>query len=226
MGITVCILLSSCVSTATNETVFGEIENKRLEKIKNPTRRRESKAGLVALKKALGRRAFCDVVRDEHGKPRFEKNIGIDFNISHSGSLSLAAVCDGEGNRIGVDIELVREERLDSLLRIAERYFDESEKERFCKSKNVLEFYRLWTAKEAHAKLLGVGLSKALGEKKEPSGEIFTSHFLVEHSGEKYILSVSTETDEDEEIEFVFEGDIAVSPFLMEVKNGYKRRSE
>ncbi len=214
MAVRICVLDLSGVSAVNNRKfLFGEAENKRLEKIKNPTRRHESEAGLLALEKAIGNRAFCDVVRDEYGKPRFERNIGLDFNISHSGSLSVAAVCDGEEGRIGVDIELVKEERSHSLLRIAERYFSESEKEHFCKSRDVLEFYKAWTAKEARAKLLGVGLAKALGEKKEPRRAFFTSHFLVEHLGEKYFLSLCTETGEGEEIEFVFEGDISISPF-------------
>ncbi len=213
MAVRICVLDLSCISTETSiNSVFGEAENRRIEKIKNPTRRKESEAGLLALKKALDGKSFCGIVRDEYGKPRFEKDIGLDFNISHSGRLSVAAVCDREEKRIGVDIELVKEKRLDSLLRIAERYFSESEKEHFLKSRDVLEFYKAWTAKEARAKLLGVGLAKALDEKKEPRRAFFTSHFLVENLGEKYILSLSTETGGGEEIEFVFEGDISVSP--------------
>lgn len=215
MSVRICVLDLSCVSPdKCADLGFGEAERQRLERIKNPTRRLESEAGLIALKKALAHRAFCDVVRDGYGKPRFERDVGLDFNISHSGRLSVAAVCDEDEGRIGVDIELAKsQEKTEKLFRIADRYFKETEKEIFDETKNVLDFYRLWTVKEAEAKLIGIGLSEMLGIKKECQGTFDTHSFVVEHSGKKYILSVCTENETSREIEFVFDGDISIVPF-------------
>ncbi len=213
MAVSICVLDLLSVSTEKNcIESFGEAEEKRIEAIKNPTRRQESVAGLTALKKALGNRAFCSIVRDQNGRPRFEKDMGIDFNISHSGSLAVAAVCDGNDTCIGVDIELVKTEKLQPLLRVAERYFEDTEKEKFYKTHDVLNFYKAWTAKEAKAKLLGVGLAKSLGEKKEPPRAFFTSHYLVLHSGERYVLCLCSAVDGREDIDFITEHDTSVSP--------------
>lgn len=108
----------------------------------------ESTAGLHALYLAMTE-AKLDVksaviVRLENGKPVF-RNLPYYFNISHSCGRAVCALCDKE---VGVDIEFTKKKRNFEL--IADNFFSEGERERFYASKNrQLEFYRIWTRKEA-----------------------------------------------------------------------------
>jgi 4'-phosphopantetheinyl transferase len=82
---------------------------------------------------------------------------GVQFNLSHSGSLVLCVV--GEG-AIGCDIELVKD---NAPLKVAERYFSEKEREYIAgiadMSEKCRRFYRLWTMKESYLKMGGEGIS-------------------------------------------------------------------
>lgn len=108
----------------------------------------ESTAGLHALYLAMTE-AKLDVksaviARLENGKPVF-RNLPYYFNISHSCGRAVCALCDKE---VGVDIEFTKKKRNFEL--IADNFFSEGERERFYASKNrQLEFYRIWTRKEA-----------------------------------------------------------------------------
>lgn len=214
VAVRICVLDSSVLPLPESDiTCFGKAENKRLEEIKNPARRQESRAGLLALRKAVGDRDYCDIVRDGYSKPRFERDVGLSFNISHSGNLSVAAVCDGGEKRIGVDIELVKEKSFESCLRIADRYFGESEYQKLKDSRDISEFYKVWTAREAYSKLLGKGLSWMLGNKNESVAVLSTFHFSLTYSGCEYVLCLCTENEANEEIDFILDGGIVVVPF-------------
>lgn len=97
-------------------------------------------------------------VRTQHGKPCVE-NSSIWFNLSHSGNVVAAAFAECE---IGVDIEVVRPINL----RIAERYFAESDRRYLALAESEQDrlnrFFALWTAKEAYLKRHGAGLSGGL----------------------------------------------------------------
>lgn len=103
----------------------------------------------------------------EHGRPRLKPGTHpgeIDFNLSHSGELALVAV--GRGRRVGIDVERLRPGR--NPLRVADRYFSPEEVaavKAVTPDEQPREFLRYWTAKEALAKGLGLGL-------KVPSGEL------------------------------------------------------
>ena len=81
------------------------------------------------------------------GKP-YIQNYPCYFNISHSKNLWVCAMADKE---IGVDVELVQPKNHEKLV---QKYFTEDEA-RFLASNPKEMFYQLWTAKEAHSKLLG-----------------------------------------------------------------------
>jgi 4'-phosphopantetheinyl transferase len=86
----------------------------------------------------------------------------LDFNLSHSGELALVAI--GRGLRVGVDVERLRAGR--NALRVADRYFSRAEVEAVRavpEREQPAEFLRYWTAKEALAKGLGVGLHAPIG---------------------------------------------------------------
>lgn len=79
-----------------------------------------------------------------------------EFNISHAGRW---VVCALAPTPVGIDIEQVR--AID--LGIAERYFQRAEHAalmRLTSGQRLDRFFRLWTAKEAYVKALGLGLHR------------------------------------------------------------------
>ena len=101
-----------------------------------------------------------------HGRPGLDPEThqtDLDFNLSHSGDLALVAT--GRGLRVGVDVERLRRGR--DPLRIANRYFSAAEVEAvraFPQADRPAAFLRYWTAKEALAKGLGLGLQAPIGQ--------------------------------------------------------------
>lgn len=90
------------------------------------------------------------IKRNDNGKPYFENEDNIFFNGSHSNDL----ICVGMSDRlIGVDTEFIKERKF---LDIASEYFSFKEC-KFLKSSKKLEidFFTLWTLKEAYVKKLG-----------------------------------------------------------------------
>lgn len=63
--------------------------------------------------------------------------------------------------QLGIDLELISEKR--SLTRVANRYFHEKELA-VCSNRSDLDFYRLWTLKEALAKAVCQPIAKILSE--------------------------------------------------------------
>ncbi len=103
------------------------------------------------------------IVKDDKGKPFFEKNKKCFFNISHT--KGYVAICF-DNTPIGIDIEQVRKNKMP----IAERFFHPKEVEYlkqindFClkdkRFSNIdLAFTQLWTIKEAYVKMKGKGIA-------------------------------------------------------------------
>jgi 4'-phosphopantetheinyl transferase len=85
----------------------------------------------------------------------------LEFNLSHAGDMVLVALA--RGNSVGVDVELVRP--LAELDRMIGAYFSAGEQEYLATlgdDARLLEFYRLWTRKEAWLKLCGIGIGSNL----------------------------------------------------------------
>ncbi|WP_297286340.1 4'-phosphopantetheinyl transferase superfamily protein [uncultured Brachyspira sp.] len=90
------------------------------------------------------------IKRNDNGKPYFENEDNIFFNGSHSNDL----ICVGMSDRlIGVDAEFIKERKF---FDIASEYFSFKER-KFLKTSKKLEidFFTLWTLKEAYIKKLG-----------------------------------------------------------------------
>jgi phosphopantetheine--protein transferase-like protein len=89
-----------------------------------------------------------------------EDGNGWDFNVSHSGEYVLVAARKG---RIGVDLEKIREVR--EMKKLVERYFHPEETAAWldaAEGRKTDVFFRLWTAREAAMKCLGLGLAGGL----------------------------------------------------------------
>lgn len=98
-----------------------------------------------------------------YGRPALADARGLDFNLSHSGSMALIAVV--RGARVGVDLQRVEPER--DLRQLARRFFAPEE----AASLEGLEgsaferaFFRLWCCKEAYLKALGTSIAKLPSE--------------------------------------------------------------
>ncbi|HUS08384.1 MAG TPA: 4'-phosphopantetheinyl transferase superfamily protein [Bryobacteraceae bacterium] len=90
-----------------------------------------------------------------HGKP-YISGSRLQFNLSYSGDLALAAVCQTE---TGVDIERARSNF--DVLRLASRFLSPAEDatlQLLPADERHEAFLRLWTRKEAALKALGCGL--------------------------------------------------------------------
>lgn len=129
---------------------------------------------------------------EEHHKPA---TLGIDFNISHTGDFILLAVSQ---KPIGIDVEyLNRNFDFESILDIS---FSPNEIEYIGKPVvDTVNFYSLWTRKEALLKAVGEGISdnlhniECLDEQLAYHDEKFNMKtFLLK---EDYIVSVAVQKD-------------------------------
>ena len=90
----------------------------------------------------------------ENGKPYLAGG-ALNFNLSHSGTVAVLAVADGE---VGVDVEKIAPVRQSLIERVC------TEREcaqlmRLSEEERTREFFRYWTAKESVMKYFGAGLS-------------------------------------------------------------------
>jgi 4'-phosphopantetheinyl transferase len=103
---------------------------------------------------------------NEYGKPAVAEpinNLGLRFNVAHSGGLALYAIA--LNRRVGVDVESVRPAFTGD--EIARRYFSPNEIADLDKLPANLRhkaFFDCWTRKEAFIKAIGVGLSLPLDQ--------------------------------------------------------------
>lgn len=98
-----------------------------------------------------------------HGRPALvapEPPAGLDFNLSHSSDVVVAAVAP---TAVGVDVEARREIGLAD--RLARRFFAPDERDAVLGASGAerdFAFLRIWTQKEAWLKATGIGIGMAL----------------------------------------------------------------
>lgn len=98
-----------------------------------------------------------EVAYIENGKPVYANCRDVHFNLSHSGDYVACVVSERE---VGIDVEGHRQVRKG----IAERFFSKEEFEWMSKGDYVDRFFRLWTIKEAYAKLVGKGIAQMIDD--------------------------------------------------------------
>lgn len=92
------------------------------------------------------------------GKPMLAEDAGLRFNLSHSQSVALIAVCDDA--EVGVDVELLRP--MPDAEALADTYFSAAERRALAAlppESRDRAFLCCWTRKEACLKATGMGLS-------------------------------------------------------------------
>jgi 4'-phosphopantetheinyl transferase len=182
------------ISTPTAEILRQSLstdECVRADRLISPLHQLRFIAARSSLRRILSRYLQCppdSIVfsYSQLGKPFLDEGrhrSGINFNLSHSGDWGVLAVTMGPD--VGVDIEEVVIKA--NLQQLADYAFDEAEMTLFSDfhaARKQRGFFRLWTAKEARLKMLGIGLGKI---KKEVSPEF--GCFFVPAKG--YVAAVA-----------------------------------
>lgn len=156
--------VAECAATASS-LPFGRAEAERIASHGSIAAARQSLGALLALEslaKALPRDRLT-IRRTPSGKPYFPALPSVGFSLTHVVGFSAAALAEEEGE-IGLDLE-----RIDGTRRyqsIAGRFFDDAEQALLqTASDPLLCFYRLWTQKEAVAKVSGNGLFRTSADR-------------------------------------------------------------
>jgi 4'-phosphopantetheinyl transferase len=146
-----------------------EAELMRADRFRFPVLRRRFMAGRGALRAILAGYLSTEPQKltfsyGLHGKPSLlNSSTNIQFNVSHSDGLMVAAIC--REWPIGVDIE--KEDARFHAASIAARYFCERERHEIARGDEQAghrAFFQLWTAKEAVLKATGLGLTLELSK--------------------------------------------------------------
>lgn len=133
-------------------------------------------------KECLSNDNSLEICVDENGKPYFKDYPDFYFNISHSGDLIAVAF---SSSSVGVDIEKLK----DANFKIAERRFTDKEKQFI---KNNLDFFYVWTRKEAYLKRTGKGLRQSLS-----TFGVLDENTIKTFKADDYIVSVCGDNAKD-----------------------------
>ena len=174
-------------------SLMSEEKKIRVSKFRNIDDKKRTVAGEMLARNAISEICgvnACEIafLLTEFGKP-YVKDLNAEFNISHSNNM---VVCAIHNIPIGIDVEEIRP--IDLL--IAKRVCDEEELKyifgylpndedfKFSEDLAVLKrFFEIWTAKEAHSKCVGKGLSIIT----QPAN----CHFKKTIFDEEYIISIA-----------------------------------
>lgn len=128
---------------------LGRLE--RAKKYRRPEDRMRCLAAGFLLSERLNVHSDDDLIYSAYGKPMLRSGAKC-FNLSHSGDYAALAVAD---TPIGVDIELIQP--FDR--QIVDECFTAQERLWLRERETDAAFFKLWTAKEAVMKAIGMGLS-------------------------------------------------------------------
>ena len=158
--------------------LLPEERRQRLERLKQPEKRREPLCAYLFLRRALWEqyrwRDLPEIRLSSFGKPYFPEHPDIHFNLSHTAGAVLVALSD---RPVGVDIEHIRPVSQRAMRRLADVGTERA-------------FFQSWVRREALAKRSGTGVGTMLSS-EEPlrSGEQF--YLLDTFPG--YVAGVATQ---------------------------------
>ena len=195
MTVSLCILPvptlpqdRAAVSSAILSLPFGKKDADRLLAMSNRSALAERLAARRALAALLEQEGISPrpILRTPTGKPYFEGESSPAFSLSHTKTLAVAAL-SVSSTPIGVDLETCTSTRnIDAL---ASRYFTKDEYESWKASSTPHEdFFRLWTQKEAQAKIHGEGLARLLSWEEPPKA--FLRSFQIDRGEARSLLTL------------------------------------
>lgn len=179
-------MVENSFSRKENEEYFNEIRKR-----KNQDSIKESLSALLVLAELLEKADIpsSDLIldRQDSGKPRFT-NSQIEFSLTHSRGYAAAAISDT--SKVGIDLEAT-EIPPEKAARLAERFFTDDEQKYAKESPDSA--LRLWTKKEAYAKMLGTPLSELIAIEKKTPNTKRENAFFYELSADGHPLTVCLE---------------------------------
>ncbi len=183
-------------SRKNDEYLLTKFDKDRLKKINSKKSAQEyitahSLLNQVLIDKLQVKLPQLEFIINPHGKPFLSPTLftasKLYFSLSHSQGVAAVALCTG--SEIGLDIEDNSRKSPEACLKLARRFFSESENKYLDPAVNSTEelrekFFRLWTLKESFLKARGTGINTSL---KEISFTILPSDIQLHtpHSGRK-----------------------------------------
>ena len=174
------------------EPDLGPMLHKHIREYRNPERQRTSLAAWSLLERTLRENGLYDTENfgrnfvdfEPAGKPYFSGRSDLFISISHAGKLAAVAVSD---EPIGMDLEMVRDNYTDSMIR---RCLSDAEMARFEFRPEIRneEFTRIWCKKEAITKLEGTGLVRVISGIDTLSEKISFEERRIYYDGVQYYL--------------------------------------
>lgn len=164
----------------------------KVDKLRNDSAKRLSLCAGILLNKALSDLNRIElsnhIISMENSRPGFDKDYGIDFNLSHSGNMAMCVISE---SKVGCDIQLMKP--TDG--KIATRFFTDPERDYVFAVDDPSEindrFYRIWARKEAYTKVTGEGISKDF-----KSFDVLDADSFWEYSYGDYRMCVAGNTKE------------------------------
>ncbi len=155
-------------------------ELRRAEAIRVDLARREFVAGRVLVRRLLGAALACDPKVVEfgfgaNGKPHVTPACGVEFNLSHSGGMVVAAI--SRGAAVGIDVEWIDPSfaKGEELMAIAHANFHPEElvsiRHATSDEDRLLAFYVAWARKEAISKAAGRGIAAGIEFAEDAAAE-------------------------------------------------------
>lgn len=171
-------------------------------------------AGRVLLLRAFNLATLPEIIYGENGKPAFQGDVPLWFNISHSGD-NIAVLVSDQGD-VGCDIEILRPRR--NWLRIAQAMFSSGEQAELMsatEANQLTVFWQIWTRKEALLKFAGQSVWSMAGHDSAQQNPPFTSQFLLDNTSVLALCTSTPHTFSASDLHFYNgEKSIAIEPLL------------
>jgi 4'-phosphopantetheinyl transferase len=145
--------------------VLTNVDREEIDGIRHVEARLRTMAARTALRTALSHAVDGQVpasawrfTRTPYGKPYVHPELpSVHFNVSHTDGLSVIAV--SRDRPVGIDIETVQTALEEEFVRTFLSQREWNAVRRLTEAQRQRDVIRLWTLKEAYAKLLGTGVS-------------------------------------------------------------------
>ncbi len=153
---------------STLQQVLGQLDDARrarVQRLRIPQKQAQCAAAGILLRHLFGTET---IACEKNGKPFLKNRPDIHFNLSHTGNWVFCAVSHV---RIGIDAQMLTTYNK----KLAERWFTSQEQQWIDEDPDV-RFTRLWTQKEAYAKMTGVGMAQTV------TNTVLAHHVIKEYA--------------------------------------------